>query len=86
MATSDITRLTPITTRADRHDERVRLIEESVLLLRGDWPAVATGLCESINSHSPASPTPTTSKPGPFDLNRDPETTVRTLPLGAIAM
>jgi hypothetical protein len=49
MATSDITRLTPITTRADRHDERVRLIEESVLLLRGDWPAVATGLCESIN-------------------------------------
>lgn len=49
MATSETTRITPITSRADRRDERVRLIEESVLLIRGEWPAVATGLCESIN-------------------------------------
>jgi len=49
METSEITRTTPITSRADRRDERVRLIEESVLLIRGDWPAVAAGLCESVN-------------------------------------
>lgn len=50
MATSDTTtRITPITGRASRRDERVRLIEESVLLIRGEWPALATGLCETIN-------------------------------------
>lgn len=49
MAISDTIRTTPITTKADRRDQRVRLIEESVLLVRGDWPAVATGLCESVN-------------------------------------
>lgn len=49
MATRESSRTTPITARADRSDERVRLIEESVLLIRGEWPAVATGLCESIN-------------------------------------
>lgn len=49
MATSDLTPTTPLTSRADRHDERVRLIEESILLIRGEWPAVATGLCESVN-------------------------------------
>lgn len=58
MATSDTTRLTPITTRADRRDERVRLIEESVLLLRGDWPAVATSLCESVNRPAGLFPAP----------------------------
>lgn len=49
MSGSDSTPITPITTKADRRDERVRLIEESVLLMRGEWPAVATGLCESVN-------------------------------------
>jgi len=49
MASSEFTPTTPLTSRADRHDERVRLIEESILLIRGDWPAVATGLCESVN-------------------------------------
>lgn len=49
MAPSDPIRTTPITAKADRRDPRVRLIEESVLLVRGDWPAVAIGLCESVN-------------------------------------
>lgn len=49
METSDIAPSTPITSRADRTDERVRLIEEAVLLIRGEWPAVASGLCESVN-------------------------------------
>ena len=40
---------TPITSRADRSDERIRLIEEAVLLIRGEWPAVACGLCELVN-------------------------------------
>ncbi len=47
-----ITRSTPITGKADRGDERVRLIEEAVLLIRGEWPAVAGGLCESVNRAS----------------------------------
>lgn len=42
-------RTTPLTSRADRSDERVRLIEEAVLLIRGDWPAIAMGLCERVN-------------------------------------
>jgi hypothetical protein len=33
----------------DRSDERIRLIEEAVLLIRGEWPAVACGLCERVN-------------------------------------
>lgn len=49
MAISDISPRTPLTTRADRADERVRLIEEAVLLIRGEWPAVAGGLCDSVN-------------------------------------
>jgi hypothetical protein len=50
LATSDTTtRITPITGRASRRDERVRLIEESVLLVRGEWPGVASGLCETVN-------------------------------------
>ena len=40
---------TPLTSRADRGDERVRLIEEAVLLIRGEWPGVACGLCETVN-------------------------------------
>jgi hypothetical protein len=41
---------TPITRRADRSDRRVRLLEEAILQLRGQWPAAATGLCMSVNS------------------------------------
>jgi hypothetical protein len=44
-----MTRRTPLTNRADRGDERVRLIEEAVLLIRGEWPGVACGLCETVN-------------------------------------
>jgi hypothetical protein len=41
---------TPITTKADRSDGQVRLLEEAVLMLRGDWPSAATGLCMRVNS------------------------------------
>ena len=41
---------TPITAKADRSDRRVRLLEEAVLQLRGQWPTAATGLCMSVNS------------------------------------
>jgi len=47
-ATIDTPR-TPISTKADRGDERVRLIEEAVLLIRGEWPAAASGICETVN-------------------------------------
>lgn len=50
MATHHTPRTTPLSGRVDRGDERVRLIEEAVLLIRGDWPAIATGLCERVNS------------------------------------
>jgi hypothetical protein len=49
MTVADTTRMTPLSSRADRGDERVRLIEEAVLLIRGDWPAIAMGLCERVN-------------------------------------
>ncbi len=49
MRANDTTRMTPLTGRADRADARVRTIEEAVLLIRGEWPAVADGLCESVN-------------------------------------
>jgi hypothetical protein len=49
MTRSKRTPTTPITAKADRRDERVRTIEESVLLIRGEWPVVAAGLCESVN-------------------------------------
>jgi hypothetical protein len=52
METNRVSPSTPITSRADRADERVRLIEEVVLLIRGEWPAVAAGLYESINHAS----------------------------------
>jgi hypothetical protein len=41
---------TPITAKADRSDCRVRLLEEAILMLRGQWPSAATGLCMSVNS------------------------------------
>ncbi|MBS1845572.1 MAG: hypothetical protein JST53_14240 [Actinobacteria bacterium] len=50
MAIRHTPRTTPLSDRVDRADERVRLIEEAVLLIRGDWPAIATGLCERVNS------------------------------------
>lgn len=49
MRASEASRRTPITGRIDRGDRRVRLIEEAILLIRGEWPAVACGLCESVN-------------------------------------
>ena len=50
MSTQAIAPRTPITPKADRSDRRVRLLEEAVLQLRGQWPAAATGLCMSVNS------------------------------------
>jgi hypothetical protein len=41
---------TPITAKADRSESQVRLLEEAVLMLRGQWPSAATGLCMSVNS------------------------------------
>jgi hypothetical protein len=41
------------TTHHQRHvavHRRVRLLEEAVLQLRGQWPAAATGLCVNVNS------------------------------------
>jgi hypothetical protein len=49
MAAADTAPRTPLSTRVDRSDERIRLIEEAVLLIRGEWPAVACGLCEMVN-------------------------------------
>jgi hypothetical protein len=49
MTRQETTRSTPITGKVDRGDERVRRIEEAVLLLRGEWPATAYGLCETVN-------------------------------------
>ena len=49
MSATEMTRRTPITGRADRRDERIRLIEEAVLMVRGEWPGVACGLCETVN-------------------------------------
>src|SRR5438270_391678 len=40
---------TPLTARADRSRQEVRLFEETVVALRGRWPATATGLCMSAN-------------------------------------
>ena len=41
---------TPLTAKADRSDPRIRLLEEAILTLRGEWPGAATGLCMSVNS------------------------------------
>jgi hypothetical protein len=50
MSTETIPPRTPITSRADRSEPEVRLLEEAVLMLRGQWPTAATGLCMSVNS------------------------------------
>ena len=52
MSASTVAPRTPITIKADRSDERVRRLEEAVLLIRGEWPAVALGLCENVNRSS----------------------------------
>jgi hypothetical protein len=41
---------TPITAKADRSHREIRLLEEAILMLRGQWPAAATGICMSINT------------------------------------
>jgi hypothetical protein len=50
MSTQTVAPRTPITPKADRSDRRVRLLEEAVLMLRGQWPTAATGMCMSVNS------------------------------------
>jgi hypothetical protein len=50
MSTQALAPRTPITPKADRSDRRVRLLEEAILQLRGQWPAAATGLCMGVNS------------------------------------
>jgi hypothetical protein len=50
MSTQAVAPRTPITSKADRSDRRVRLLEEAILQLRGQWPAAATGLCMAVNS------------------------------------
>ncbi len=50
MSTHTLTPHTPITAKADRSDRRVRILEEAILMLRGQWPAAATGMCMSVNS------------------------------------
>ena len=42
--------ITALTAKADRSDRRVRVLEEAILMLRGQWPAAATGMCMSLNS------------------------------------
>ena len=49
MAVIPLAPRTPITRRADRGDLRIRFLEEAVLLIRGEWPAAACGICETIN-------------------------------------
>jgi hypothetical protein len=50
MSTDTLAPSTPITPKADRSDPRVRLLEEAVLELRGEWPTASTGLCMKVNS------------------------------------
>lgn len=50
MSTHTLAPSTPITARADRSDRQVRILEEAILMLRGQWPAAATGICMTVNS------------------------------------
>ena len=50
MSTQTLTPSTPITAKADRSHHEIRILEEAILMLRGQWPAAATGICMSINS------------------------------------
>ncbi len=50
MSTNTLAPRTPITAKADRSDPEVRVLEEAIIMLRGQWPAAATGMCVSVNS------------------------------------
>jgi hypothetical protein len=50
MSTHALSPSTPITPKADRSDRQVRVLEEAIIMLRGQWPAAATGICMSVNS------------------------------------
>ncbi len=50
MSTHALAPHTPITAKADRSDRQVRVLEEAIVMLRGHWPAAATGICMSVNS------------------------------------
>ncbi|MGD9734092.1 MAG: hypothetical protein AB7V58_00550 [Solirubrobacterales bacterium] len=41
--------MTPLTGKVDRGDHRVRVLEEAIVELRGDLPAAASGLTETVN-------------------------------------
>ncbi|HKB50885.1 MAG TPA: hypothetical protein VKC63_05590 [Solirubrobacterales bacterium] len=41
--------VTALTSRADRGDYRIRILEEAILELRGELPAAASGLTETVN-------------------------------------
>jgi hypothetical protein len=49
MAVKEQMPITALTGRADRGDPRVRVLEEAILELRGDLPATASGLTETVN-------------------------------------
>jgi hypothetical protein len=50
MSTHALAPRTPITPKADRSDPEVRILEEAIIMLRGQWPAAATGICMSVNT------------------------------------
>ena len=49
MAVKEHRPITALTSRADREDYRIRVFEEAILELRGDLPATASGLTETVN-------------------------------------
>jgi hypothetical protein len=49
MAVKEQMPITALTSRADRGDCRVRVFEEAILEFRGDLPATASGLTETVN-------------------------------------
>jgi hypothetical protein len=50
MSTHTLSPSTPITAKADRSHREIRVLEEAIVMLRGQWPAAATGICMSINT------------------------------------
>jgi glutamate dehydrogenase/leucine dehydrogenase len=50
MSAHTIAPRTPITAKADRSHREIRLLEEAILMIRGQWPAAATGICMSFNT------------------------------------
>lgn len=49
MAVKEQMPITALTSRVDRGDYRVRILEEAILEIRGDLPATASGLTETVN-------------------------------------